>query len=168
MRHAFEMIDTEHGVELSRSPKGYRLHLDDAQAIEVVLRGEADGGALRLSVNGRTIEAVIATRGDEVFIHLDGEAYQFRYRHPLERLAAQHQGGAADGIRAPMPGSVITVAVAAGDSVSRGQTLLMMESMKMETTLVAPRDGVVAAVNFAAGQSFDRDALLLSLEPITA
>lgn len=167
MHHAFEMIDTEHGVELSRTAKGYRLHLDDAQAIEVVLRSETDG-ALQLSVDGRTIDAVIATRGDEVFIHLDGEAYQLRYRHPLERLAAQHQGGAADGIRAPMPGSVITVAVAAGDHVSRGQTLLMMESMKMETTLVAPRDGVVAAVNFAAGQSFDRDALLLSLEPVTA
>ena len=167
MHHAFEMMDAEHGVELSRSPKGYRLHLDDAQAIEVVLRSETDG-ALRLSVDGRTIDAVIATRGDEVFIHLDGEAYQLRYRHPLERLAAQHQGGAADGIRAPMPGSVITVAVAAGDHVSRGQTLLMMESMKMETTLVAPRDGVVAAVNFAAGQSFDRDALLLSLEPVIA
>ncbi|WP_273456628.1 acetyl-CoA carboxylase biotin carboxyl carrier protein subunit [Nevskia ramosa] len=167
MHHAFEIADGEQGVELSRTPKGYRLHLDDTQAIDVVLRSETDG-ALRLSIDGRTIDAVIATRGDEVFIHLDGEVYQLRYRHPLERLAAQHQGGAADGIRAPMPGSVITVAVSVGDSVSRGQTLLMMESMKMETTLVAPRDGVVAAVNFAAGQSFDRDALLLSLEPVIA
>jgi len=40
-----------------------------------------------------------------------------------------------------------------------------MESMKMETTLVAPRDGVIAAITYAKGQSFDRDAVLLSLEP---
>ncbi|WP_295680208.1 biotin/lipoyl-containing protein [uncultured Nevskia sp.] len=167
MHHAFEFADNEHGVELSRTPAGYRLHLDETHTIDVRVLAEIDG-RITLNIDGRKVDAIIATRGDEVFIHLDGEAYQLRYRHPLERLAAQHQGGAADGIRAPMPGSVITVAVAAGDSVSRGQTLLMMESMKMETTLVAPRDGIVAAVNFAAGQSFDRDALLLSLEPVTA
>jgi biotin carboxyl carrier protein len=40
-----------------------------------------------------------------------------------------------------------------------------MESMKMETTIVAPRDGVIQAVQFEKAQTFDRDALLLSLEP---
>jgi biotin carboxyl carrier protein len=49
--------------------------------------------------------------------------------------------------------------------VSKGQTLLVMESMKMETTLVAPRDGVVATVRFEKGQTFERDAVLLTLEP---
>lgn len=167
MHHAFQIADNEHGVELSRSAAGYRLHLDETRTVDIRVLAEADG-RLTLSIDGRRCEAIIATRGDELFIHLDGEAYQLRYRHPLERLAAQHQGGTSDGVRAPMPGSVISVAVAAGDTVSRGQTLLMMESMKMETTLVAPRDGVVAAVNVTAGQSFDRDALLLSLESITA
>ena len=167
MHHAFQIADSEHGVELSRSAIGYRLHLDETRTVDVRVLAEADG-QLQLLIDGRKVDAIIATRGDELYIHLDGEAHQLRYRHPLERLAAQHQGGASDGVCAPMPGSVITVAVSVGDSVSRGQTLLMMESMKMETTLVAPRDGVVAAVNVAAGQSFDRDALLLSLEPITA
>jgi len=167
MHHAFQIADEEHGVELSRTPAGYRLHLDEARTVDIRVLAEADG-RLTLSIDGRKVEAIIATRGDELYIHLDGEAYQLRYRHPLERLAAQHQGGASDGVRAPMPGSIIKVAVAVGDTVSRGQTLLMMESMKMETTLVAPRDGVVAEVNVAAGQSFDRDALLLSLEAITA
>lgn len=165
MHHAFQIADDEYGVELSRKAIGYRLHLDETRAVDVRVLAEADG-RLTLNIDGRKVDAIIATRGDELFIHLDGEAYQLRYRHPLERLAAQHQGGASDGVRAPMPGSVIKIAVAVGDPVSRGQTLLMMESMKMETTLTAPRDGVVAAVNVAVGQSFDRDALLLSLEAI--
>jgi len=53
-----------------------------------------------------------------------------------------------------------------GQSVARGETLLVMESMKMETTIIAPRDGVIEVVHFAVGQTFDRDALLLSLEAI--
>ena len=110
---------------------------------------------------------MIAARGDDVFVHLDGEAYQLSYEHPLDRLAAQAGGAASDRILAPMPGSIVSVQVAAGDRVQRGQALLLMESMKMETTLTAPRDGVVAAVQFEKGQTFDRDALLLSLEPMS-
>src|SRR3546814_1133947 len=54
----------------------------------------------------------------------------------LDRLAAQAGGAAEDSIVAPMPGSIVTVSVTVGDTVTRGQTLLVMESMKMETTKI--------------------------------
>lgn len=163
MHHAFRIGDTEISVELSRSGEGYRLHVDE-QVIPVDLKTGADGHTW-LTVNGESIEVVIATQGDDVFIHLDGEAHQLRYEHPLERLAHQAGGAASDSVRAPMPGNIVSIAIKPGDAVSRGQTLLVMESMKMETTIVSPRDGVVAAVHFDRGQTFDRDALLLALEP---
>ncbi|MGQ0501995.1 MAG: acetyl-CoA carboxylase biotin carboxyl carrier protein subunit [Panacagrimonas sp.] len=162
MHHAFKLGGAEHNVELSRSREAYRLHWGGS-TIAVDLRAAADGRAW-LTVGERHVEVVIATRGDEVFVHLDGEAHQLRYEHPLERLAAQAGGGSGDGIRAPMPGSIVSVPVKPGDAVAKGQTLLVMESMKMETTIVAPRDGVVAAVQFEKGQTFDRDALLLTLD----
>lgn len=164
MHHAFKLLDAEHNVELSRARESYRLHFADA-VIPVDLKTGADGRAW-LTVGERHVEVAIATRGDDVFIHLDGEAYQLRYEHPLDRLAAQAGGTAGDRILAPMPGSIVSVHVAAGDVVKRGQALLLMESMKMETTLTSPRDGVVATVQFGKGQTFDRDAMLLSLEPV--
>lgn len=164
MHHAFKLGDAEHNLELSRSREAYRLHLGDA-VLDVDLRTAADGKCW-LTVGERHVEVVVATRGDEVFVHLDGETHALRYRHPLDRLAAQAGGGTDDGIFAPMPGSIVAVQVAAGDAVTKGQTLLVMESMKMETTLVASRDGVVATVRFEKGQTFERDALLLSLESI--
>ncbi|WP_293372400.1 biotin/lipoyl-containing protein [Nevskia sp.] len=163
MHHAFTLADAEHNLALSRSHEAYRLHVGDA-VLDVDLRTAADGKCW-LTVGNRHVEIVIATRGDEVFVHLDGETHSLRYRHPLDRLAAQVGGGADDGIFAPMPGSIVAVQVAAGDAVTKGQTLLVMESMKMETSLVASRDGVVATVRFETGQTFERDALLLSLEP---
>ncbi len=163
MHHAFKLGDNEHNLELSRSASAYRLHLGE-QVVDVDLKTGADGRAW-LTLGERHIEVVIATRGDDVFVHLDGEAYQLRYQHPLDRLAAQAGGSAEDNIRAPMPGSIVAVQVKAGDTVTKGQTLLVMESMKMETTIAAPRDGTVAAVTYEKGQTFDRDALLLSLEP---
>lgn len=161
MHHAFKLEDQEINVELSRAASGYRLHIDDRQ-VPAMLQSQDDGSAI-LTVDGHSERVVIAVRGDDVFVHLDGTAYQLRYAHPLDRLAAQAHGSAADSVRAPMPGSLVAVHVEVGAAVAKGQTLLVMESMKMETSIVAPRDGVVEAVHFEQGQTFDRDALLVSL-----
>lgn len=161
MHHAFKLEDSEYNLELSRAPAGYRLHLAD-RTVPVNLHLEDDGSAV-LTVNGRSEKVLVAVRGDDVFIHLGGVAYQLRYEHPLQRLAAQSLGSAEDHIKAPMPGSLVALHAKPGQAVTRGESLLVMESMKMETTIVAPRDGVIEAVHFAAGQTFDRDALLFSL-----
>jgi 3-methylcrotonyl-CoA carboxylase alpha subunit len=164
MHHAFKIGDAEHNLELSRSADGYLLHLAD-QALPANLRLEGDGSAV-LTVSGHSERVMLAVRGDDVYIHLDGAAYRLRYEHPLQRLAAQGQGSAEDNIRAPMPGSLVAVNVKPGQAVKRGDTLLVMESMKMETTIAAPRDGVVEAVHFGEKQTFDRDALLLELKHV--
>lgn len=163
MHHSFKLDNSEYSVELSRGLNGYRLHFDGVM-LEVHLSTAADTRRW-LTVGSQRFQVVIATRGDDVFVHLDGEAHHLRYRHPLDRLRAQSQISAEDSIRAPMPGTLVAVRVAAGEVVTRGQQLLVMESMKMETTLVATRDGLVAAVHYDTGRAFDRDALLLSLEP---
>ncbi len=111
---------------------------------------EDDGSAV-LTVNGRSERVLVATRGDDVYIHLGGVAYQLRYEHPLQRLAAQSQGSADDHVRAPMPGSLVALHAKPGQAVVRGESLLVMESMKMETTIAAPRDGVIEAVHFSDG-----------------
>jgi biotin carboxyl carrier protein len=163
MHHAFKLGDAEHNVELSRAAKGYRLHIGD-RTLPADLKTGADGRAW-LTLNGEHHEIFITTRGDDVFMHVDGEAHQLRYQHPLDRLAAQSGSAASDSVCAPMPGSLVAAHVKAGDKVTLGQALLVMESMKMETTIAAPRDGVVQAVHFAVAQAFDRDALLLTPEP---
>lgn len=164
MHHAFKLNDAEHNLELSRGAEGYRLHLAD-QIVPTDLRIGADGRAW-LTLDGAHHEVVIAIRGDDVFVHFEGEAYQLRYEHPLKRLAEAGQGAAEDKVLAPMPGSIVAVQIKVGDAVVKGQTLLVMESMKMETTITAPRDGVIEAVTYDKGQTFDRDALLLSLVAI--
>lgn len=149
MHHAFKLGDAEYNVELSRGGDGYRLHVDGRV----------------ITFTTWDLPAQVATRGDDVFVHLDGETYQLTYEHPLDRLAHQAHGAAEDGLRAPMPGSLVMVHAKPGQAVAKGEALLVMESMKMETTLTATRDGVVAEVHFAPGQPFDRDMLLLTLEP---
>ena len=64
-----------------------------------------------------------------------------------------------------MPGKVISVEIAEGQAVTKGQKLLTLEAMKMEHTLTAPFDGMVAELTVAAGDQVQVEALLVRIEP---
>lgn len=67
-------------------------------------------------------------------------------------------------ISAPMPGTILSVNVKAGDSVKSGDVLLILEAMKMENEIMAPRDGVVAAVMVNKGESVDSGKPMIALQ----
>jgi biotin carboxyl carrier protein len=91
--------------------------------------------------------------------------FMVRYVDPVQRHGG-HAGGAAEDVaEAPMPGVVIAVHVKEGQSVTAGETLMVIESMKLETAIKAWRDGAVAAVHVGVGQTFQRGTPLLALAP---
>ncbi|MFX5999109.1 biotin/lipoyl-containing protein, partial [Acinetobacter baumannii] len=75
-----------------------------------------------------------------------------------------HHHASDGGILAPMPGKVIAVDVAAGDTVTKGQKLLVLEARKMEHALTAPFDGTVAELTVAVGAQVQVEALLVLVE----
>ena len=72
--------------------------------------------------------------------------------------------GAGESINAPMPGNLLSVNVAAGDTVKKGQVLMVLEAMKMENEIMAPRDGKVTAVAVAKGAAVESGALLCTIQ----
>jgi 3-methylcrotonyl-CoA carboxylase alpha subunit len=121
-------------------------------------------GEYRLEVDGVAQRVWIAAGADAVHVHAAGRSWTVEVVDELAESAAAG-GGAADTAEAPMPGTVVRVEVTPGEAVKRGQTLMVIESMKMETAIVAWRDGVVGAVHRPLGSTFDRKAPLVSLEP---
>ena len=97
---------------------------------------------------------------DTVSVFSEGGYFEFTHGF---RGTGHHT--ASDGaILSPMPGRIISVDVAVGDSVTKGQKLLTLEAMKMEHTLTAPFDGVVAELNAEAGAQVQVEALLAKIE----
>ena len=97
--------------------------------------------------------------GDKLQIIMPGES------HRLWRVTAMGAGPHSRGgnLTAPMPGRIVAVHVAVGEKVRIGQSLIVLEAMKMEHIIIAPADGTVAAIHHAAGDQVAEDAELLSL-----
>lgn len=70
----------------------------------------------------------------------------------------------ADTIKAPMPGTILDVKVQAGEKVSKGQVLAILEAMKMENEIMSPRDGEVVSVQVARGASVNAGDVLIAIQ----
>ncbi|MCM0019776.1 MAG: ATP-grasp domain-containing protein, partial [Tagaea sp.] len=107
-------------------------------------------GHLIATLDGRKLEADIVRRGLDIVVFLGAAATPLTL---IDRLAAaEGQQAGAGKLVAPMPGKIVAVAVAAGETVTRGQKLVVLEAMKMEHTIVAPADGTVVRVRFKPGE----------------
>ena len=76
--------------------------------------------------------------------------------------AAAPAGG--EQVTSPMPGTILSINVAAGDTVKRGQVLMVLEAMKMENEIMCPCDGKVASVSVSKGASVESGALLCVIQ----
>ncbi|MCV6595513.1 MAG: acetyl/propionyl/methylcrotonyl-CoA carboxylase subunit alpha [Mangrovicoccus sp.] len=120
-----------------------------------------DGDKLRYHLDGMRRDALVLVLGDEITVQRGGETISLNLYHG-DAAGDEDQGGA---IAAPMPGLVAQIAAAPGQTVEKGQTLVILEAMKMEHRLSAPRDGRIAEVTVAEGEQVAQGALLLALEP---
>ena len=130
-------------------------------------RGETGEGWCRTEL-GRTYPFAWAWVGAELHLWLDGDLFVFRRADPAT-TSGRRRGSAGDqgpgDVLAPMPGAVLEVLVQEGDQVERNQTVVIMESMKMELVITASRSGVVRRVAVQPGQQVERGMRLLELAP---
>ena len=117
---------------------------------------------LRITLDGRERAGTVVLHADKAHVFGDGGARVLDLYDPLAH-AQDTQGDHGGGLTAPMPGKIISIAVKAGDSVAKGQPLLVMEAMKMEHTISAPADGKVEELFYAVGDQVTEGAELVSI-----
>lgn len=158
---------SRHEVELSGAPEGarhvYTAHLPGgALTAEVTWQGH---GAGRLRFRDRVLPFHVHRDGAQIAVWLAGRTYRLsRVARTAQRTADRASGPRVAELRAPMPGSVLKIHVAVGESFAAHAPLVIMESMKMELPLSLPHGGRVGAVLSREGQMVELGAVLLRLE----
>ena len=137
-----------------RRPGGVEI---DGSVVQVRAIG---GGQFVASVGGRSERLMAAAHGDAIHVQLKGRAFRVE-RIDATRSRGEGAQGTAGASTAPMPGVVISLQAALGQSVRKGDALLVIESMKLQMTIEAAADGVVAELPLTVGQTFQRGAVLV-------
>ncbi len=162
MRALFELLGQAHAITPLHRDGGLELRIGEAR--HAVAIRPLGGGEQLVTVDGKPWRVRVATRGGQIFVHAGGRTWTLE---ALDERASGGGGAVADHVAAPMPGVVVAQPVAVGDQVTTNQAVLVIESMKLETTIVAPRDGVVSELPFAKGASFEKGATLVRFAPLT-
>ncbi|MGE8404074.1 MAG: acetyl/propionyl/methylcrotonyl-CoA carboxylase subunit alpha [Delftia tsuruhatensis] len=123
---------------------------------------QAGDGAFDVQFAGQRLRAQVHVLGEQCHVFAPQGAAVLGLADPLAHAGDVHSEGGR--LTAPMPGKVVSFAVKAGDKVSKGQPLAVMEAMKMEHTIAAPGDGVVAELLYAPGDQVTEGSELLRLE----
>jgi acetyl/propionyl-CoA carboxylase alpha subunit len=166
MRYFYQAGNTTYEVQLERHGDGYRATIDGATYDLEVLDSQPGALSLSFGTGAAPIHPEVVYWGAEGDVRwLSWRGCTYRLERPTRRRSRTAPGAAPeDSLRAPMPAQVRDVAVAPGDEVQAGQTLMLLEAMKMEIRLASPRRGRVARLFAKTGDTVDRDQVLVELE----
>ena len=135
-------------ILLRRGEREYRVEVSPATVI-------VDGVTTQVAE-----KAIAVGNGDTRWVFIDGEVYEFDVQSPGRRRGGAHHGT----LTAPMPATVRRIVVEPGAVVRKGDTLLVLEAMKMELPVRAPSDGTVTVIACREGELVQPGLPLVEME----
>ncbi len=132
-----------------------------------------EGGVQSLLLDNQSLEAIVEERDETWKVLIHGELYTVKVQDERAYRLAKARGTSAgfDGeatIKSPMPGLIIAVPVVQGQTVKKGDQIVILESMKMENELRSPRDGMVTHVYVEQGSSVEKGQVLVTVGDLPA
>ncbi|MFF3928641.1 acetyl/propionyl/methylcrotonyl-CoA carboxylase subunit alpha [Streptomyces hirsutus] len=151
------------GWRLGGTPKPVAFHLRVTDPVEHTPRGSHTVAEDRVSVTLDGVRHTFHRAAD--WLGRDGDAWHVRDHDPVAASLTGAGRAGADSLTAPMPGTVTVVKAAVGDEVAAGQSLLVVEAMKMEHVISAPHAGTVTELDVAPGTTVAMDQVLAVIAP---
>jgi biotin carboxyl carrier protein len=147
----------------------FEIQSNEALALDVITQPD---GSFHVLKDGKAYTAVLES-ADEVsrlyVFRIGGEKFEVTIADSYERLIKQlglHVGGTlkTNNVKAPMPGLVLSIMVEPGQAVQKGETLLILEAMKMENVIKAAADASIKSIDVQKGAAVEKGQLLITLE----
>ena len=165
MDYEFETGDRAIGVTFHPEGPG-RASARIGDASFEIRYDRVSANRIRMAVNGSRVNAWVEKEPGGKIIILDGERYRIRDRHQQDRPRVRSAGPGQEpsAVTPPMPAIVVLVPVAEGDWVEKGQIVVVISAMKMETSLKAPYSGRITRVKVAEGDKVMPGDILVDIE----
>jgi biotin carboxyl carrier protein len=165
MIYEVTIAEKTYRIELQRAGTGWQCKVDGRELpLDVT---SAQSGVFSLLLNGKSYEVKQETAGAETNIVVGHERFNVSLRDPRSFRSRRAAGGAEQGVKkitAPMPGKIVRVLAPEGSAVQAGQSVIVIEAMKMQNELKAPKNGVVKKINVAEGAAVEAGQALAEVE----
>ena len=158
--HSFVLLDNGHRITIVAHyrPEGFLLELPGSK---MQVRGEDEGdNRIVADLDGVRVNATVVREAQTLTVFVFGACHRLEH----EQLGSVEDEAPGGLLVSPLPGSVTQVLVEAGQTVAKGQPLMIVEAMKMEHTISAPRAGRIAQIYFSSGEQVAEGAQLLAME----
>lgn len=161
MKRTYQYLGRSWEVDASRIGGGLMVVIAGESHPVEVLRHSAGGFIFR--AGGKIYACQIAASGNMIWVAYNGRTYTLTKASVKGRRARSESAG-DDLLRSPMPGQVRELTATVGDTLSHGQTIMILEAMKMEIRVQAPRAGKLARLYVGPDQAVEKDQLLAEIE----
>jgi len=150
-------------IDLTPQGKGYRATIGDNFIDVEILRVDAERGQLELLIDDQRVTAYVSSDGAKRWVTINGQTVMLTKPAAGTRKSSHGHHHAAGELTAPMPGQVRAVNVSEGEAVTKGQTLILLEAMKMEIRIQSPSAGTVSRLFVKQGQTVEREQMLIEI-----
>lgn len=165
MIYEVTIAEKTYRVELQREGAGWKCRLDGRELpLDVTA---AQTGVLSILIAGKSYEVKQEITASETSIVVGQERFSVALRDPRSLRARRGSGAAEQGVKkitAPMPGKIVRLLAAEGSTVQAGQSVIVIEAMKMQNELKAPKNGVLKKINVSEGAAVEAGQALAEVE----
>lgn len=151
-------------ADVKKRQEDWLLKLN-GESIEINAKKNNDNSFSIINENATYLAYSVETES-HFFVNIDGEIFTFDKINPEEKSYTSGSTASSDidVIKPPMPGSIVKILVANEQKVAEGDGLIIVEAMKMETTLYSSINGIVSEINVKPGEQVDSDKILMIIK----
>lgn len=169
MKYLVTVDGVEVAVEIAEDGERYLLKVNERDLSAEVIGEQASSRALLL-LDNKSYDTEVFTENGDMTVFMHGREFECVVEDErlvaIRKVAGAAAVGGAPELKAPMPGLVVKVLKQAGDEVKKGDSIIVVEAMKMENELKAPADGIIEEIKAEASKPVDKGTVLVTFRPI--
>lgn len=163
MEYKFNFLEKTHKINLEKADDIYKIIINDKQEYKIS-DVEIESNLISFKVANKLYNIYCFSNKDKTYLSIDGENYTLELEKDIFTKSKSEKQQKGNSVSSPMPGLLVKVPVSVGDKVKSGDTLAIVEAMKMQNELPSPRDGIVKNINGKEGEQVDALQVIVELE----
>jgi len=163
MEYKFDFLEKTHKINLEKAEDFFKIIINDKKEYNIS-DVEVESNLISFKADDKIYNIYCFSDKDKTHLSIDGENYilELEKRKTSKTKKGKQQKG--NSVSSPMPGLLVKIPVSVGDKVKSGDTLAIVEAMKMQNELPSPRDGIIKKINGKEGKQVDALQVIIELE----